>query len=68
MTATSGSKNIIFLLDTSGSMDGDKMDLAKKAAKSVVNTLSNSDFVGIVSFNSLAQILNDNGQIIRATD
>ena len=44
------------------------MDLAKKAAKSVVNTLSNSDFVGIVSFNSLAQILNDNGQIIRATD
>ena len=31
-------------------MDGAPLTVAKEAAKNVINTLSNSDFVGVVSF------------------
>jgi hypothetical protein len=53
-TATSGAKNVILLIDTSGSMYGERLTLAKDAATNVVNTLSNSDFVGVISFGSSA--------------
>ena len=36
------------MIDTSGSMTGDRMTLAIDAAKAVVNTLSNNDFVGVI--------------------
>ena len=50
VTATSGAKNVILLIDTSGSMYGDRMTLAKSAATAVINTLSNNDFLAVVSF------------------
>lgn len=50
VTATSGSKNVILLIDISGSMDGAPIAVAKEAAKNVINTLSNSDFIGVVVF------------------
>ena len=50
VSATAGAKNVILIIDVSGSMLGDGISLAKEAAASVVNTLGNSDFVGLVTF------------------
>lgn len=66
VSATSGSKNVIVIIDKSGSMNGTRIELAKEAAKSVVETLSNSDFVGVVAFSSEADTIG-NGQIVRAS-
>jgi voltage-dependent calcium channel alpha-2/delta-1 len=55
VTATSGAKNVIIIIDTSGSMYGQKLTIAKDAATNVVNTLSNSDFVGVLQFGSSAE-------------
>lgn len=57
VTAASGGKNVILFIDTSKSMEGDKLTLAKEAAKSVLTTFSNNDFIGVVSFNSQAENL-----------
>lgn len=54
------------MIDTSGSMFGDRLQIAKDAATAVVNTLSNSDFVGVINFGSSASALHSN-KIIRAT-
>jgi uncharacterized protein with von Willebrand factor type A (vWA) domain len=54
------------MIDVSGSMDGDRLDIAKDAAISVVNTLSNSDFVGVLSFASNANTVYTK-KITRAT-
>lgn len=54
VTATSGGKNVILVIDVSGSMSGTGISLAKTAGKSVVNTLSNSDFVGVIAFSGSA--------------
>ena len=66
MTATSGAKNVIIMIDTSGSMDGKRLLIAKDAANAVVNTLSNSDFVGVINFSSKANNIYSN-HIMRAT-
>ena len=38
--AATGPKDVIILIDTSGSMDNGRMDLAKSAAKQVLKTLT----------------------------
>ena len=58
---------MILIIDVSGSMSGSRIGLAKDAAWSVVNTLSNSDFVGAVAFNSEAWIMSSD-KIERATE
>ncbi|MDD4879374.1 MAG: VIT domain-containing protein [Candidatus Omnitrophica bacterium] len=45
-------KDIIFVLDTSGSMDGAKIDQAKQALRFCVNKLGEGDRFNIVSFAS----------------
>jgi len=51
--ASTGAKNLIIVMDISGSMNtGGKLDIAKEAAKNVVNTLNIFDFVGFVTFSS----------------
>ena len=57
---------MILIIDTSGSMKGTPLSLAIEAAQNVVNTLSNSDFVGVVQFNSVASKVYSE-KIIRAT-
>ena len=47
-------------------MLGDRMNIAKDAATSVINTLSNNDFVAVVSFNGDASTV-FSSRIIRAT-
>ena len=66
MAATAGAKNVILILDVSGSMSGSGISLAKDAATSVVNTLSNSDFVGVVKFESTASYVYSH-KILRGT-
>lgn len=67
VTATSGSKNVILLLDVSGSMEADyKLESAKEALISVINTLSNNDFVGVATFSDSATTLQSSG-LFRAT-
>ena len=55
------------MIDTSGSMSGSRLSTAKEAAKAVINTFSNSDFVGVLEFNSNSNVL-VSSSIIRATD
>ena len=66
VVATSGAKNVILMIDTSGSMYGSRMTIAKDAATAVVNTLSNSDFVGVINFATSASSV-DSSKITRAT-
>ena len=49
--AASGAKNVIILLDKSGSMTkSGKLEVAKNAVASLIDTLSISDNVGIIAF------------------
>ena len=63
----SGGKNIIILLDISGSMDGPRITNAKKAVKAIIDTMSAHDFVGCVAFESDAKIVGGFSSIKRAT-
>lgn len=45
-------KNILFVLDTSGSMYGNKIEQAKKALKFCLNNLNKQDRFNIISFNA----------------
>lgn len=45
-------KDVVFVLDTSGSMAGDKMEQAKEALRYCLNRLGERDRFGIVAFSS----------------
>ena len=58
VAATSGPKNVILVIDVSGSMRSrGRLELAKDAAKTVINTLTNFDYVGVVTFSDTASTL-----------
>ena len=58
VAATSGPKNVILVIDVSGSMnDFGRLELAKDAAKTVIDTLTNFDYVGVVIFSDTASTL-----------
>ena len=61
IAASSGPKNIILVLDTSGSMKGQRMELLKKAAIRVVDTLTVGDRVAIIPFATTARVIGDSG-------
>ncbi len=48
-------RDIIFVMDVSGSMNGAKIEQAKEALNSCVNTLGNEDRFDIIAFNSTIQ-------------
>lgn len=50
-------KNVIFILDVSGSMLGEKMDKAKAALKYCVSNLNKNDKFEIVKFSTFADVL-----------
>ena len=70
VAASSGPKDIILVLDTSGSMGTEfRIDKLKLAAKRVISTLGISDYFSVVSFNSEASKLGTEGLLLtRATD
>jgi len=49
--------NVALVLDRSGSMEGEKLDRAKEAAKMAVRRLSDRDILSIVTFESEVQVL-----------
>lgn len=57
VSGSSGPKNVVLVLDTSGSMKGIRLDLLKQAAIRVVETLTISDRVGVVHFSSQATVV-----------
>lgn len=73
IAASTGPKNIVLLLDVSGSMDnGEKLSLMKRAAKRVVNTLSVGDRVALVPFSdtpsTIADEVNGKSVLFKASD
>mmetsp|Transcript_24982 Transcript_24982/g.51235 ORF Transcript_24982/g.51235 Transcript_24982/m.51235 type:complete len:770 (-) Transcript_24982:208-2517(-) len=68
VAASSGPKDLVLVLDTSGSMnDYGRLDLLKEAAITVIETLSVADKVAIVTFSTDASVLNGQNMLIRAT-
>ena len=47
-----GPKDVVLVLDKSGSMQGSRMRLAHEAALKVIDTFGENDFVGVVLFNN----------------
>ncbi|XP_068693104.1 VWFA and cache domain-containing protein 1-like [Montipora foliosa] len=55
-TATPEPKDVVLVIDTSGSMsDGDRIDVAKAAAKTVLSTMNPRDRIALVKFSSEAE-------------
>jgi len=53
-------KEIVFVIDTSGSMQGDKIEQTKRALKFCVNALNPSDRFNIITFSTDVQGLSSN--------
>eukprot|EP00485_Elphidium_margaritaceum_P006577 CAMPEP_0202689004 /NCGR_PEP_ID=MMETSP1385-20130828/4377_1 /ASSEMBLY_ACC=CAM_ASM_000861 /TAXON_ID=933848 /ORGANISM="Elphidium margaritaceum" /LENGTH=1091 /DNA_ID=CAMNT_0049344079 /DNA_START=25 /DNA_END=3300 /DNA_ORIENTATION=- len=68
VSAASGQKDVIILMDTSGSMREEKrMELAKEAVKSVLRTLGESSYVSVIAFNSVVQLSCFEYELVPAT-
>ncbi|GMH39464.1 hypothetical protein BSKO_07362 [Bryopsis sp. KO-2023] len=61
ISASTGPKDVVLLIDTSGSMAGPvespRWDLARKALSSLVETFTPVDFLNVVTFSNQAQAL-----------
>lgn len=65
--AASGPKNVIVIIDVSGSMaEGSKWQMTKDAASAVMKTLTHADYFGFVAFSDLAESWQDT--LVPATD
>ncbi|KAJ7392146.1 hypothetical protein OS493_013518 [Desmophyllum pertusum] len=53
-TATPEPKDVVLVIDISGSMRGDQIIVAKEAAKTVLSTMNPRDRIGLVKFNNKA--------------
>lgn len=53
-TATPEPKDVVLVIDHSGSMRGESLRVAKEAAKTVLRTMNPRDRIGVVKFNNLA--------------
>ncbi|XP_068714502.1 VWFA and cache domain-containing protein 1-like [Montipora foliosa] len=60
-TATPEAKDVVLVIDTSRSMVGNTMKIAKEAAKTVLDTMNPKDQVGVVSFNDEASTYTGSG-------
>jgi len=72
VAASSGPKDVILILDTSGSMRSrGRLDLMKEAAKRVIGTLGVSDYFSVIAFNDNANhvgnaFVDDSALLLRA--
>ena len=64
--AASGPKDVVLVIDTSRSMAGNLNEMAKKAAKLVIDTLTEVDFVTIVKYSDDASAYSST--LVQATD
>jgi Ca-activated chloride channel family protein len=49
--------NLSIVIDRSGSMKGEKMDFARKAAKDIVDKLKEEDYVSIVVYDDMVEVI-----------
>jgi len=56
--------NLSIVIDRSGSMEGEKMEFAKKAAMGIVDKLSDQDFVSIVIYDEFIDVVKPATQVI----
>jgi uncharacterized protein YegL len=69
VAGSSGPKNIVLMLDVSGTMKGDRLDLLKQASQRVVNATTIHDRITVVSFNSTVKAYATNdGHMFEATE
>ena len=64
--AASGPKDVVIVIDTSGSMSGTREAMARSAASMVVDTLTEVDYVTVVRFSSSASSYSTT--LVQATD
>ncbi|UCD65415.1 MAG: VWA domain-containing protein, partial [Deltaproteobacteria bacterium] len=63
-TATDATANVVLVIDTSGSMEGDPLALTKTAVANLINTYGNSlQGVMVVEFNTNASVLTNGGNV-----
>ncbi|KAH8402487.1 hypothetical protein KR009_012344 [Drosophila setifemur] len=55
MEAATSPKDVVILMDGSGSMLGQRLDIAKHVVNTILDTLGTNDFVNIFTFNDLVQ-------------
>ena len=68
VAASSGPKDVVLVLDTSGSMSSaSRISLVRTAANDVIDALTIGDHFGVVEFNSNAYTLNPGGRLLQAT-
>mmetsp|Transcript_6412 Transcript_6412/g.13432 ORF Transcript_6412/g.13432 Transcript_6412/m.13432 type:complete len:665 (-) Transcript_6412:123-2117(-) len=73
VAASSGPKDVVLVIDTSGSMDDyDRIGLAVQAATTIIETLTVADRIAVVPFDTTAKVLTDENDItvvglVRAT-
>lgn len=62
-------KDMIILLDSSGSMKGLRMEIAKATVKKIVETLNDDDFFNVIKFAEMPEYLEAcfNGTMVQAT-
>jgi len=66
--------NMSIVLDRSGSMDGDRLEQAKEAARTVIGMLGPNDIISLISYSDEAETvvsatkLNERADVLRAID
>jgi hypothetical protein len=56
LSGSNGPKNVIFILDSSGSMQtASRMSMLKTAAKKLVDSMTFADYIGIIDFDDSAK-------------
>lgn len=67
--AASSPKDIIILLDSSGSMSGKQFELAKATAFAILETLGDDDYVNLITFSDVVRsaVPCFSGKMVRAT-
>lgn len=55
VNAATSPKDIVILIDNSGSMSGHKSNLARATTESILNTLGDNDFVNVYKFSDTTE-------------
>ncbi|XP_072027296.1 LOW QUALITY PROTEIN: voltage-dependent calcium channel subunit alpha-2/delta-3-like [Amphiura filiformis] len=66
--AATSPKDIVILMDASGSMTGLRMEIARHTVRVVIKTLSDDDFFNVIVFNTESKAIQDcfNGTLVQA--
>uniref|UniRef100_A0A1I7X9R1 VWFA domain-containing protein n=1 Tax=Heterorhabditis bacteriophora TaxID=37862 RepID=A0A1I7X9R1_HETBA len=59
INAATNSKNVLIMLDVSGSMLGQRYEVAKQTTEAILETLSHNDYFNIMTFSKTAHFLDD---------